>query len=398
MKDLSLNLYLEINDYNLIFYVGGINVENNFKILYELEVSLEGIENSKVSDLEKFFNKIKENVYLIEQKFNHTFKELVLILDNFNPTFINITGFKKLNSSQVLKENITDILNTIKNSIDEIELKKTILHIFNSKFYLDKKKIKNLPIGLFGDFYSHELSFTLINSNDYKNLKNIFDKCNLKIKKILIKSFIKGANISDTYKYTDTFFQIRINENNSKIFYFENDTLKFEQNFKFGTSIIDKDISKITTLKLDTIRKILDNVELKENLPEDELIEEEYFNDNNYRKIKKKLVYEIALARIKEISELILFKNINLKHYNKTTKDIFLEIDQNFKFKCLVDIYKTVFSMNDNFKVNFQDILLNKNLLYTANKVVHFGWKKEAIPISNSQKSLIARFFDAIFG
>jgi cell division ATPase FtsA len=263
---------------------------------------------------------------------------------------------------------------------------------------LDKKKIKNVPIGLFGDFYSHELSFTLINSNDYKNLKNIFDKCNLKIKKILIKSFIKGANISDTYKYTDTFFQIRINENNSKIFYFENDTLKFEQNFKFGTSIIAKDISKITTLKLDTIRKILDNVELKENLPEDELIEEEYFNDNNYRKIKKKLVYEIALARIKEISELILFKNINLKHYNKTTKDIFLEIDQNFKFKCLVDIYKTVFSMNDNFKVNFQDILLNKNLLYTANKVVHFGWKKEAIPISNSQKSLIARFFDAIFG
>ena len=398
MKDLSLNLYLEINDYNLIFYVGGINVENNFKILYELEVSLEGIENSKVSDLEKVFKKIKENVYLIEQKFNHTFKELVLILDNFNPTFINITGFKKLNSSQVLKENITYILNTIKNSIDEIELKKTILHIFNSKFYLDKKKIKNVPIGLFGDFYSHELSFTLINSNDYKNLKNIFDKCNLKIKKILIKSFIKGANISDTYKYTDTFFQIRINENNSKIFYFENDTLKFEQNFKFGTSIIAKDISKITTLKLDTIRKILDNVELKENLPEDELIEEEYFNDNNYRKIKKKLVYEIALARIKEISELILFKNINLKHYNKTTKDIFLEIDQNFKFKCLVDIYKTVFSMNDNFKVNFQDILLNKNLLYTANKVVHFGWKKEAIPISNSQKSLIARFFDAIFG
>ena len=66
-----------------------------------------------------------------------------------------------------------------------------------------------------------------------------------------------------------TFFQIRINENNSKIFYFENDTLKFEQNFKFGTSIIAKDISKITTLKLDTIRKILDNVELKENLPED---------------------------------------------------------------------------------------------------------------------------------
>ena len=56
-------------------------------------------------------------------------------------------------------------------------------YIFNSKFELDNKKIDNLPIGLFGDFYSHELSFVLINTNDFKNIKNILGKCNLKIKK-----------------------------------------------------------------------------------------------------------------------------------------------------------------------------------------------------------------------
>ena len=33
---------------------------------------------------------------------------------------------------------------------------------------------------------------------------------------------------------------------NSKIFYFENNSLKFEQNFKFGMNICIKDISKIT--------------------------------------------------------------------------------------------------------------------------------------------------------
>ena len=95
-----------------------------------------------------------------------------------------------------------------------------------------------MPIGLFGDFYSHELSFVLINTNELKNLKIIFDKCNLKIKKILTKSFIKGVNISENYKNIDTFFRIKINDNNSKIFYFENNALKFEQNFKFGTEII----------------------------------------------------------------------------------------------------------------------------------------------------------------
>ena len=76
-----------------------------------------------------------------------------------------------MNGSQILRENITYILNTLKSYINEIETKKNIIHIFNSKFYLDNKKIENLPIGLFGDFYSHELSFVLINSNDYKNLK-----------------------------------------------------------------------------------------------------------------------------------------------------------------------------------------------------------------------------------
>ena len=95
-----------------------------------------------------------------------------------------------MNGSQISRENVTYILNTLKSYVNQIEENKTILHIFNSSFSLDNKKIQNLPIGLFGDFYSHELSLALINTNDYKNLKNIFDKCNLKINKILLKKVL----------------------------------------------------------------------------------------------------------------------------------------------------------------------------------------------------------------
>ena len=49
-----------------------------------------------------------------------------------------------------------------------------IIHIFNTKYILDKKSMDNLPIGLFGNFYSQELSFCLIEKNDYKNLRIIF--------------------------------------------------------------------------------------------------------------------------------------------------------------------------------------------------------------------------------
>ena len=84
---------------------------------------------------------------------------MILILDNFNYSLINFAGYRKLNGSQLVKENITYILNSLKSKISVVEDDKKVLHIFNSKYFLDKKEVENLPIGLFGDFYTHELSF-----------------------------------------------------------------------------------------------------------------------------------------------------------------------------------------------------------------------------------------------
>jgi len=394
----SLILFLEINNLNYIFFVGKNDEENNFQIIFKQEVPLAGIEDDKISSLEKVFSTIKQNLYLIEQKLEHTFNEIVLILDNFNLTFLNLTGYKKLNGSQVLRENIIYILNTLKSCVVETEKKKNILHIFNSKFYLDKKKIENLPIGLFGDFYSHELSFVLINKNDYSNLENVLDKCGLQIKKILVKSFISGALTSNNNKNLDTFFYLKINENNSKLFYYENNCIKSEQNFKFGADIIIKDISKITYLNFDTIKMILKQMEFKENIKEDELIDKFFFRKIDYRKIKKKLIYDIALARIEEMIKIILFKNINYVNYNKISKNIFFEIDDRVTSNFLEKIFKMEISNRDSFKVNLIKNTSYDCMLQTAYEIVHFGWKKEAIPIIQPKISLTKRFFEAIFG
>mgnify|MGYP001456715367 FL=1 len=398
MNQFSPSLFLEINSTNFIFFVGEKDDQDNFKIIYNLEADLEGIDNNRIFDLEKVFIIIKEKIYLIEQKLNFTFKEVILILENFNPKFVNLTGFKKLNGSQVLRENIIYILNTLKSSVDKIESSKTILNIFNSGYNLDNKKIENLPIGLFGDFYSHELSFILINSNDYNNIKSILENCNLKIKKILLKSFIKGAHLSEINKNTETFFHIKLNDNSSRIFYFENNSLKFEQSFKFGQDIIIKDISKITSLKKDTIYNILSEINFEKKIEEDEIIDEKFFENINYRKIKKKLIYEIIIARFKEILELILLKNINLKYYNKSSKLIFFEHSSKFKPLSLIGSYKNIFNEIGHSEVRFLDSFTFNNILHTADKLVHYGWKKEAIPVTQSKKSIIVRLFDAIFG
>ena len=207
---------------------------------------------------------------------------------------------------------------------------------------------------------------------------------------------MKGALYSNEKKNTDTFFYIMINENNSKIFYFENNSLKFEQDFKFGSDIIIKDISKITSLKTETTKKILNVIEFKGEFFNEELIDKNFFSEEVYKKIKKSLVYEIALFRIKEISEIILHKNINLQYFKK--QKIFLEINDKLKSQSVIKILEEVFSLNKKINTEVLETPSDEKMFETINKLVHFGWKKEAIPVSFVKKSFITKFFERLFG
>ena len=61
------SLFIEINNFDLISYVGRNDEKNNFEILYSLKTSLSGMEKNRISDFEKFFDLIKENIYHIEK-------------------------------------------------------------------------------------------------------------------------------------------------------------------------------------------------------------------------------------------------------------------------------------------------------------------------------------------
>ena len=107
-----------------------------------------------------------------------------------------------MNGNQILSEDISYIINDVKSKILEAENQKTIIHLFNTKFLLDNKPIKNLPIGLYGEFYSHQLTFFLIDNNDIKNIKTLLNRCNLNLNKIILKSFTDGINITHKKKET----------------------------------------------------------------------------------------------------------------------------------------------------------------------------------------------------
>lgn len=393
----NLKLFVKINEKKIFIFVLKIDENENVKIVKDIIFDIDQFGKNMIYEIDKISNTIKKNILIIEQELKFTFKDVVVILDNYEVSYLNITGFKKLNGTQVSKENITYILNSLKSTVDTYEVKRKILHIFNSKYLLDKKKINNLPIGLFGDFYAHELSFNMIDENDYKNLNLIFEKCNLKIKRILLESFVKGSYLSDLYPQIENFYYIKINEKTSKIIFVENDSIKFEQKFQFGSEIISKDISKITSLNIDTVEKIIDKNKDIHEISEIDLIEEEYFTDSQFRKVKKKLIQDIAKARIKELGEFLYFKNINFKKFNQEKIIIFLEICNKSHLNCFKGVYQNCFNYNDEFEVKLFNSGDLKDELDAADKIVQYGWRKEAIPMVKAKKSFFSRIFRSLF-
>ena len=114
-------LFISIGDLKISLIAGYNDDQNSFKILEKLILPIDSINENKFIDLDKITNVIKKNIFIIEQKVNYTFKDIIVILNNFEVSFLNLCGFKKLNKTQITKENITYILNSLKSYVDEFE-------------------------------------------------------------------------------------------------------------------------------------------------------------------------------------------------------------------------------------------------------------------------------------
>ena len=107
------------------------------------------------------------------------------------------------------------------------------------------------------------------------------------MKKIFIESYVKGSFFCNTYPDIENFFHIQIKQNQSKIFHVKNCSIKFEQNFNFGSEIILKDISKVTSLKYNQVQKIIRNNKKLNEISDTELLEKDIFENHQSRRLRK---------------------------------------------------------------------------------------------------------------
>ena len=388
------NLFVEINDKNFLVAVGEYDDELNFKIIEKEIFSPSGLNQGRIKNLEISSENLKKIIKKIENKSNYLFSEVNVIINQTDLDCINVSGFKKLNGNQVLFEDISYILNDVKSKIVEAEKNKSIIHLFNTKYLLDSKPIKNLPIGLYGDFYSHQLTFFMINDGELKSIKTLFNKCNLNINKIILKSFTEGIKIINKDK-KDTFIKIKVNKVETQLSSFYESAFNQFQRFNFGSDMIYKDISKVCSLDILKVQNIISETNF-DKLNENIYVDEKFFDDNDLRRISLKHIIEISSARIEELINIIFNYNNNLNYPKEKNLLIYLDFDDKNIASKFRDIFKKSFKKTELNFLNFSD----DNLFISIEifgELLSKGWAKEAIPIVNKKKSWISGIFSSLF-
>ena len=100
----------------------------------------------------------------------------------------------------------------------------------------------------------------------------------------------------------------------------------------------------------------------------------------NLKNIRKKLIFDVAKARIQELSELILTKNINMKiAFLKNDTPIFLNIEDKLNFECFNEDYRSFFSADNIKRLNFTR-QFSEDTYFNAHSIVQYGETRRQFP------------------
>jgi len=397
MPEQNIKLFLEINNKSLIFLV--ILEKNKIASIIQKEIiELKCVENGKLIITDETKKRLKKTLNEIEKKNSRIFNEVIVVLNYYNSYNIRISGSKNMLGSKINNDDITFLINKLKTEVLKNEKNKDIIHIFNTNFILDFKEVEIIPINSTAEFYGHSLSFFLIDNDEKKRINTLCNSCNLNLERVILKNFIRGINLINTFSEKKRIIDIKLNYENVQISFFENYAFKYSESFNFGSNIIYRDVAKVCKLSLNNSQNLIKDTNFNDiNLKKKGLnIEEKYFDQNNLKKrqISLQHVEDIVNARISEICDILLKKNINLNFANNNVF-IRLSFEDGHIYKNFSKNFKIYFDENIQTIVETQDE--QEENYITAMDLVINGWKSEALPIKVEKRSLFSRFFRMIF-
>ncbi len=269
-----------MNDKNFHTFIdfgkSAIRASSFSKILKsEVENQIElKIENDQSNNLSSEEELIEDLVFDLEKKNGEYLNEVSLMVDNSNILLISLLIFKK-SDEQILNDNFLKfIIDDAKFEINKNYPNHEIIHSIIKNFYLDKKKFSKIPKELSHNKFAVEFNFFVYPKFFLENLRKIFAKQNVIIKKFIFSSYSKSIFYLNKISEQKKTIFVDIGFEKTCAFLFEEKKMQHFKILPIGGNHISKDISKILNIEISKANEIklnLNNINNDKNLDQDQI-------------------------------------------------------------------------------------------------------------------------------
>ena len=256
------------------------------------------------SNLETYIQKI---IFDLEKKTEEYLDEVNLLVDNSKMLSVGISLSKKIDKSELKKEDIQFLVQDAKQQILRNYSNYNIIHIIIKNYRIDNIDYIFLPTKINCNLLSLDIIFLCFPKENISYIKKIFSKFHVSIKQIYCSSYIKSFNYKDDYSSINNLSFIDIGFYKTSIINYNKNQICFFQFLPIGSHHITKDLSKILKISIEEAEKIKISFGVNNN----------YFIEKN---LSQDLIEKIIISRIEEILKFSI-KSIKLNNNNEQLED-----------------------------------------------------------------------------
>ena len=247
---------------------------------------------------------IEDLIFNLEKKNQEYLDEISLMIDNPNILLISLSILKK-SDQRILNDNFLKyIIDDAKFEVNKNYPNHEIVHSIITNFYLDEKKYSEFPKNLKPHKFAIEFNFFIYPKFLLDNLRKIFAKQNVIIKKFIFSSYSKSIFYLNKISDQNKIIFVDIGFEKICAFFFEDKQIKNFKILPIGGNHITKDISEILKINIENAE------ELKLNL-------NNIISLKDYSKEDVELIKKIIFSRTEELLE----KSTELNEVNDNYSD-----------------------------------------------------------------------------
>ena len=300
------------------------------KVENQLTLTIKNNQSNNLSNEEKL---IEDLIFNLEKKNGEYLDEISLMVDNSDILLISLSIYKK-SDQKILNDNFLKyITDEAKYEINKNYPNHEIVHLIIKNFYLDEKKFSEIPKNLSHSKFAVEFNFFVYPKLFLENLRKIFAKQNVIIKKFIFSSYSKSIFYLDKIPDQRKVILVDIGFEKTSAFLFEDKQMKQFKILPIGGNHISKDISKILKIEISKANEIklnFNNINDNKNLRQDEI----------------ELVKKIIFSRTEELLEISTFflknnnnpRNVKLVFFGNGSKILDSKFKSNIIFDYDIDL------------------------------------------------------------